>query len=99
MARPSRRLNVFLNSRLVGALTRETSGAIDFRYGADWLSWAHTLPIPLSLPLREDRYTGAPVSNVFDNLLPDHEGLRRAGCRARRGRRRRRLQPLGGAWA
>ncbi len=77
MARPSRRLNVFLNSRLVGRLTRESSGAIDFRYDTDWLGWEHTLPISLSLPLREQRYIGAPVSNVFDNLLPDNDGLRR----------------------
>jgi serine/threonine-protein kinase HipA len=31
----------------------------------------------LSLPLREDRYIGAPVINVFDNLLPDSDAIRR----------------------
>ena len=77
MARPARRLNLFLNSRRVGSLARQSSGAINFRYDPDWLGWAHTLPISLSLPLREERYIGAPVSNVFDNLLPDNEGLRR----------------------
>jgi len=30
------------------------------------------MPVSLSLPLREDRYIGAPVSAVFDNLLPDN---------------------------
>ena len=77
MARAARRLDVFLNSRLVGSLNRESSGAIDFRYDPGWLGWEHTLPISLSLPLREERYIGASVSNVFDNLLPDNEGLRR----------------------
>jgi len=77
MARASRRLNVFLNHRLVGSLNRQSSGAIDFRYDTDWLGWDHNLPISLSLPLREDRYIGARVSNVFDNLLPDNDGLRR----------------------
>ena len=77
MARASRRLNVFLNSRFVGSLTRASSGAIDFRYDPEWLGWRHTLPISLSLPLREERYIGARVSNVFDNLLPDNDGLRR----------------------
>ena len=77
MARASRRLNVFLNSRFVGSLTRASSGAIDFRYDPEWLGWPHTLPISLSLPLREERYIGARVSNVFDNLLPDNDGLRR----------------------
>ena len=70
-------LNVFLNSRLVGRLNRETSGAIDFRYDPAWLDWEHTLPVSLSLPLREDRYIGAPVAAVFENLLPDGDTLRR----------------------
>jgi serine/threonine-protein kinase HipA len=70
-------LNVFLNGRLVGVLSRATSGAIDFRYDQQWLTWESTFPISLSLPLREDRYIGAPVINVFDNLLPDSESIRR----------------------
>ena len=70
-------LNVFLNSRPVGQLSRETSGAIDFRYDADWLTWEHALPVSLSMPLREDRYIGDPVLAVFDNLLPDTDHIRR----------------------
>jgi len=70
-------LNVFLNSRLTGRLTRETSGAVAFRYDPDWLAWEHAMPISLSLPLREDRYIGEPVSAVFENLLPDTDAIRR----------------------
>jgi serine/threonine-protein kinase HipA len=70
-------LNVFLNSRLVGRLNRQASGAIDFRYDGSWLDWEHALPVSLSLPLREDRYIGAPVIAVFDNLLPDSDTIRR----------------------
>jgi serine/threonine-protein kinase HipA len=70
-------LNVFLNSRLVGVLRRGSTGAIDFHYATEWLNWEHTFPVSLSLPLREDRYIGAPVINVFDNLLPDSDGIRR----------------------
>lgn len=70
-------LNVYLNGRLVGRLRRETSGAIDFQYDQSWLEWEHTFPASLSLPLREDRYTGDPVIAVFDNLLPDSEDIRR----------------------
>lgn len=79
MARPRTRipLNVYLNSRLVGQLRRQASGAIDFQYDPSWLAWEHTLPISLSLPLREDRYIGDPVIAVFDNLLPDSEPIRR----------------------
>lgn len=70
-------LNVFLNARHVGQLVRERSGAISFSYAADWLAWEHHLPISRSLPLRPDRYVGAPVLAVFDNLLPDFEPIRR----------------------
>ena len=70
-------LNVFLNSRLVGQLRRETSGAISFRYDRSWLEWEFVLPISLSLPLREQTFSGAPVVSVFDNLLPDNDDLRR----------------------
>jgi serine/threonine-protein kinase HipA len=70
-------LNVFLNGRLVGVLRRESNGAIDFRYDQNWLDWGPTFAISLSLPLREDRYVGAPVTNVFDNLLPDNDAIRK----------------------
>ncbi|WOH80115.1 type II toxin-antitoxin system HipA family toxin [Bradyrhizobium sp. BEA-2-5] len=76
-SRANSRLNVFVNGRHAGMLKRESSGAIDFRYDANWLAWNSTFPISLSLPLREDRYIGAPVINVFDNLLPDSETIRR----------------------
>jgi serine/threonine-protein kinase HipA len=70
-------LNVFLNSRLVGQLRREKSGAISFRYGPSWLDWEFVMPVSLSLPLREEPYSGAPVDAVFENLLPDNGDLRR----------------------
>ncbi len=70
-------LNVFLNARHVGQLLRESTGAISFVYDQDWLTWEHRLPVSLSLPLREDRYIGAPVMAVFENLLPDNDGIRR----------------------
>jgi len=70
-------LNAFLNGRLVGRLNRQSSGAIDFQYDPAWLDWEHALPVSLSLPLREDRYIGAPVIAVFDNLLPDSGMIRR----------------------
>lgn len=70
-------LNVFLNGRFVGVLRRESTGATDFQYAREWLDWRGTFPVSLSLPLREDRYIGAPVINVFDNLLPDNNAIRR----------------------
>lgn len=70
-------LNVFLNSRLVGQLRRDVPGAISFQYHPSWLDWEFVLPVSLSLPLREQAYTGASVIAVFDNLLPDNDLLRR----------------------
>ncbi len=70
-------LNVFLNGRIVGVLRREATGAIDFQYATEWRDWEHSFPVSLSLPLREDRYIGTPVINVFDNLLPDGDVIRR----------------------
>ncbi|PTX56858.1 serine/threonine-protein kinase HipA [Litoreibacter ponti] len=70
-------LNVFLNSRLVGQLVREPSGGVSFAYARDWLEWEHRMPVSHSLPLQENRYSGAPVMAVFDNLLPDSDLIRR----------------------
>jgi len=36
-------LRVLLNNRLVGRLTKAATGAIDFRYEADWLGWEHAI--------------------------------------------------------
>jgi serine/threonine-protein kinase HipA len=69
-------LNIYLNGRHVGQLNRSTNGAISFQYADVWLKWEHTLPVSLSLPLREQRYTGAAVSAVFENLLPDNRDIR-----------------------
>ncbi|MFC3723106.1 type II toxin-antitoxin system HipA family toxin [Neoaquamicrobium sediminum] len=70
-------LRVYLNNRLVGFFSKETSGALEFQYDQSWLDWEHTLPISLSLPLRETPFRGKPVIAVFDNLLPDSDALRR----------------------
>jgi serine/threonine-protein kinase HipA len=70
-------LNTFLNSRIVGQLRREPSGAISFQYDHSWIEWTQAIPVSLSLPIREQEYTGAPVVAVFENLLPDNLSLRR----------------------
>lgn len=69
-------LAVYMNGRRVGLLRREPSGAIDFAYEPTWLTAPSAIPVSLSLPLREDRYRGAPVVAVFDNLLPDNIEIR-----------------------
>jgi len=69
-------LNIFLNGRLVGRLTKAPSGSVDFLYHETWLAWKNAMPVSLSLPLREDKYSGRAVTAVFDNLLPDNEDIR-----------------------
>src|SRR5258707_6892279 len=69
-------LDVFLNGRLVGRLTKDPGGDISFLYNETWLAWENAMPVSLSLPLREDRYAGGAVTAVFDNLLPDNEDIR-----------------------
>ncbi|KZK84949.1 Serine/threonine-protein kinase HipA [Pseudovibrio sp. Ad13] len=69
-------LQIFLNNRHIGQLTKERSGAISFAYAAEWLKLDRAIPVSLSLPLRQDRYVGEPVSAVFENLLPDSADLK-----------------------
>lgn len=69
-------LQVYMNGQLVGRLTRHASSAIDFQYEPVWLQGRLTIPVSLSLPLREDRYVGKPVVAVFENLLPDQVQIR-----------------------
>ncbi len=69
-------LRVLLNNQLVGHLRKEPGGAIDFRYDPGWLRWDQAIPVSLSLPLREAAFKGAPVTAVFENLLPDSDKLR-----------------------
>jgi len=70
-------LNVLINGRRVGRLDRAAGGATSFQYDETWLNWPNQFPISLSLALRTDAYSGAPVQAVFDNLLPDNPDIRR----------------------
>jgi serine/threonine-protein kinase HipA len=70
-------LRVYQNGRLVGYLNKQPSGAIEFKYDAEWLGRRTAFPVSLSLPLREDAWRGQPVAAVFENLLPDSDALRR----------------------
>lgn len=74
--RPYAPLRVLLNNLLVGHLSKESGGGIAFRYAESWLARERAIPVSLSLPLREDAYSGASVTAFFENLLPDSEPLR-----------------------
>lgn len=70
-------LLVHLNGRHVGRLGKRPDGAIEFSYAPSWIEWEHSIPVSLSLPIREETYRGAVVSAVFENLLPDSDAIRR----------------------
>lgn len=73
----SERLVVYLNARRVGLLERDAAGGIAFDYDVTWLDWESAMPVSTSLPLTGETFRGSRVTNVFENLLPDAERVRR----------------------
>ena len=69
-------LDVYQNGKVVGKLVQTQSGAVSFQYSEAWLEFSQAHPISMSLPLREEAFTGREASNYFDNLLPDHDLIR-----------------------
>jgi len=70
------KLGVWMNGFHVGALTKRSTGALEFIYMPDWLETPGARPISLSMPLQYRPYAGEPVYNYFDNLLPDNRQIR-----------------------
>jgi len=64
-------LNVFMNDKAVGVLTKSPSGETTFSYSTEWLEWDGAMPVSLSLPLQNKPHNGSAVISFFDNLLPD----------------------------
>ena len=75
--RQTRELFVAMNGRLVGTLARASNGILRFQYDQSWLDDTEATPISLSLPLSADPHAGDTISSFFDNLLPDHETIRK----------------------
>lgn len=66
-----------MNGLATGLLQKDSSGGLSFSYFNSFLEHKAAMPISNSLPLREEVFKGPKVSHFFDNLLPDHEGLRK----------------------
>ncbi|MDC1175163.1 HipA domain-containing protein [Bacteriovoracaceae bacterium] len=66
-------LKIYLNTILVGTLTKRTDGQVSFKYCEEWIDAGFA--ISNSLPLQEDIYKGEIVSRYFDNLLPDNDEI------------------------
>ena len=73
----SSQLNVCLNGELVGFLNRAAGGAVAFQYADSWLNNENAILVSLSMPLRQQPYSGDIVSSVFENLLPENIDVKR----------------------
>ena len=73
----SRTLRVLMNGDFVGEWNLTAVGSHEFVYTASWLSSPLSRPVSLSMPLREQKYSGDVVHSFFDNLLPDNDVIRR----------------------
>lgn len=70
-------LDVYLNTELVGLLTKRSTGALEFKYHEDWLENPDSYPISQSLQLIEVPYKGAEIYSFFENLLPDNPEIKK----------------------
>jgi len=80
MGRPTRAraLSVWANGERVGTWTIPARGDMELVYEPHWMASEAGRPLSLSLPFTgEQALRGAPVSNYFENLLPDSESIRR----------------------
>lgn len=73
----TRKLLVLMNGDQVGEWKLSSTGLHEFVYDESWLSSPVSRPVSLSMPLREQKYSGDIVYSFFDNLLPDNESIRR----------------------
>lgn len=72
-----KKLGVWLETRLVGALTQNIHGDLGFAYDKAWLADEGSQPISISLPKRGKPFTHKACNPFFDGLLPE-AGQRRA---------------------
>ncbi|MBW8843745.1 MAG: HipA domain-containing protein [Burkholderiales bacterium] len=79
--RPShaKALSLWMNGLRVGEWRIPTRGPMELAYDPTWLAAPEARPLSLSLPLplAPVPLTSAAVGSYFDNLLPDHEPIRR----------------------
>ena len=74
---PTSKLYVYLNERRIGAFARNSFNVLSFIYEEEWLSDSeNAMPLSLSLPLSQGKYSGDVVYNFLENLLPENAQLR-----------------------
>lgn len=73
MAIETQILTVFLNDTPMGQLLREKGGKLGFQYTGEYLVDFHAVPLSLSMPLEDRKYTHETISPWLWGLLPDNE--------------------------
>ncbi len=61
---------VKISGRLAGII-EELDGEFRFSYSPEWLAQAASVPVSLTLPLREEPYISRALHPFFENLLPE----------------------------
>lgn len=69
-------LNVFLSEAFVGELEQDASGTTRFQYAKSWLNSPDAVPLSVSLPLRDGRFSQKETRPFFAGLLPEEENRR-----------------------
>ncbi|MDQ8195099.1 type II toxin-antitoxin system HipA family toxin [Coraliomargarita sp. SDUM461004] len=73
MAVTDRQLHVFLNETPMGTLSRARGGKLSFIYSEDYLNREAPVPLSLTMPLDDRRYSHEKVHTWLWGLLPDNE--------------------------
>jgi serine/threonine-protein kinase HipA len=77
-ATSARALSIWANGERVGTWTIPARGDMEFVYDSDWVASDIGRPLSLSMPFTgAQAIRGAPVSNYFENLLPDSDAIRK----------------------
>jgi serine/threonine-protein kinase HipA len=72
-------LNVWMNGELVGVWSGGRGKTHVFRYEPGWTLSPRSRPLSLSIPITfgDQEVRGPVVEHYFDNLLPDHDAIRK----------------------
>jgi len=65
-------LYTYINNNFAGILSHNASGGIEFQYDKNAL-----VPLSLSLPVREEKYTNEECIGFFNGLLPEGNNIRK----------------------
>ena len=71
-----RALDVYLHGHVTGQLILRDNGLTSFQYGETWLGRADAVPLSLSLPLREQRFSHRACTPFFGGVLPEGRNRR-----------------------